>query len=206
MKKRLKNFILAVVFVIVAAFGAACASSSSIDDIVEEYPIRVTLDFNGGAYGTETSRRIQVKENSLLLEPSSSQSVYKQPERAGYTLEGYYRGTKDENGNVTFGTKWNFATDRVTEDITLYARWQNKIFLVVKYVCGEEALSEKQINVNTDTYSTSRLNTVIPEKYKGYTLQGFYSDAACTTPVGDTIDFTGATESVVIYASFTKDS
>jgi uncharacterized repeat protein (TIGR02543 family) len=36
--------------------------------------------------------------------------------RAGYTLDGWYK-------EPDFRTKWNFNTDTVMEDITLYARW-----------------------------------------------------------------------------------
>lgn len=202
MKKRLKTLILAAVCACMALFCASCASSSQIDDIMKEYPICVTIDFNGGAVGTETTRRVQAKENSLLLEPNNKESVYKAPEKAGYTLEGYYLGTKDASGNITFGKKWDFKTDRVTEDITLYVKWQQNVFLVIRF--GENFASEKKIAL--DEYATEELKLLVESSYAGYTFEGFYYDEAFANPVPAVIDCKNSETDVVIYAKFTKNA
>ena len=52
-----------------------------------------------------------VVSGSLITEPSPA------PTRTGYDFEGWY---KEE----TYLTKWNFATDTVAANITLYAKWK----------------------------------------------------------------------------------
>lgn len=42
-----------------------------------------------------------------------------EPTKTGYTFAGWY---KDEN----YATQWNFSSDKVTDDITLYAKWTLK--------------------------------------------------------------------------------
>ena len=54
--------------------------------------------------------------NSQTVEDGGKAAQPADPEREGYTFEGWYKET-------TFTNQWNFATDEVTEDITLYARW-----------------------------------------------------------------------------------
>ena len=52
---------------------------------------------------------ITVNKGVVLSKPSN-------PSRSGYTFEGWYKDDK-------FKTLWDFANDKVTEDVTLYAKW-----------------------------------------------------------------------------------
>jgi uncharacterized repeat protein (TIGR02543 family) len=52
-----------------------------------------------------------VTSGSKITEPTP------EPTKDGAVFDGWYK----DNG--TFKNKWNFATDTLTEDITLYARW-----------------------------------------------------------------------------------
>lgn len=89
--------------------------TSSFDDLCESYEIKeaYTVDFNTGIHGVEIPSIYNVKKNTNI-------SDYK-PEitREGYVLEGWY---KDVNQTV----KFNFATDIVVSDMTLYAKWMPK--------------------------------------------------------------------------------
>ena len=70
---------------------------------VQEYV--VTFNSMGGS----AIESIMVAEGSLLTKPT-------EPTYTGYIFDGWF---KDEE----LQTEWNFATDTVTEDITLYAKW-----------------------------------------------------------------------------------
>ena len=67
------------------------------------------------------------KTDTLIIDPNvldtdQEDQIYK----TGYHIEGWYRTkTVDENGNVTYSDKWDFAKDKMTLDgITLYANWE----------------------------------------------------------------------------------
>ncbi len=70
----------------------------------------VTFDLNGGD-GTAPSAK-EVEEGGKVTAPN-------EPSRKNYDFDGWYTA-------ATGGTKWNFGTDVVSEDITLYAHWTEK--------------------------------------------------------------------------------
>ena len=74
----------------------------------------VVYDANGGEFsgGTTTLEQLDVAENSTLTAPVS-------PTRSGWTFNGW---ATDRNGSDL----WNFASDTVTGNITLYAVWQQQ--------------------------------------------------------------------------------
>jgi len=63
-----------------------------------------TVTFNGSYIGSQT-----VEQGGLVIEPTA-------PTRAGYTFGGWYK----ESGCIN---SWDFATDTVTSNVTLYAKW-----------------------------------------------------------------------------------
>ena len=81
----------------------------------KEYTIRaadenthtVTFNSNGGS----AVASVAVIDGGLLGKPED-------PTRSGYEFKGWYK----DNG--TFLQEWNFETDVVTENITLYAKWE----------------------------------------------------------------------------------
>lgn len=84
----------------------------NIPPVVEEYT--VTYDANGGEFsgGITTLDQTGIAENSTLTAPVS-------PTRSGWTFSGW---ATDRNGS----NLWNFASDTVTGNITLYAVWQQQ--------------------------------------------------------------------------------
>lgn len=75
----------------------------------------VTVTFNVGydarKDGLSNPAAVTKKAGSTITEPAVS--------RAGYDVTGWYV----EEGN----TKWNFATDKLTQNVTLFAKWQTSI-------------------------------------------------------------------------------
>ena len=74
------------------------------------YPMKVTFNMNG--HGNATSSQV-VAYNGTVTEPTTA------PTATGYTFGGWYKESSCTNA-------WNFATDTVTADKTLYAKWTVK--------------------------------------------------------------------------------
>lgn len=110
-----KMFKISVVFLICFIFTMAfvgCNSRTS-DDFDEETTVcSVTYDANGGEfYDGETSFIINnLSHNALLTTPVS-------PSRSGYQFIGWSKGKYVND-------IWDFGTDTVTKDLTLYAVWE----------------------------------------------------------------------------------
>ena len=69
---------------------------------------RFTATFNANG-GSPTPTAQTVDANSLITQPTA-------PTRSGFTFAGWWT-------QQTGGTQWNFASDRITQNITLWARW-----------------------------------------------------------------------------------
>ncbi|MBQ7924655.1 MAG: leucine-rich repeat protein [Clostridia bacterium] len=107
----------------------------------------VTYDTNGGTFSSgATSITDTVEENGKLTAPES-------PTRKNYSFSGW--GSK--NGKEM----WDFATDTVTENTTLYATWKQKSAIVLS-VDGA-SIEEKEIFmlVDTSVESVSLANKVV---------------------------------------------
>ena len=71
--------------------------------------LTVTFEENGGS---EVADMDSLSYDAFISEPTA-------PTKTGYTFAGWY---KDEN----YTTQWNFSSDKVTGNITLYAKWTLK--------------------------------------------------------------------------------
>ena len=71
-----------------------------------------------------------VQKDALIPEPQ-------QPIRDGYTFKGWYT-----NDKFTEESKWDFNTDKVTESMTLYAKWTKKTLPQTKSVTAKNKSKE----------------------------------------------------------------
>ncbi|MDR2964740.1 MAG: InlB B-repeat-containing protein [Treponema sp.] len=85
----------------------------------------VTFESNGGS---AVASATGVVYGSTISEPTA-------PTRNGYTFAGWYKD------NTTFAEPWVFATDTVTENITLYANWDLITFTVTFESNGGSAVA-----------------------------------------------------------------
>ena len=139
----------------VLACGLALAGCGlqrlTIQDLIEMgYVHCVTFDLQGGKSGERKELIQYVRDNSLVLEPGSSDKADKAPLRTDFTFNAFYRGTENADGTIDYGEEWDFAHDRVTSDITLYARWNSNYSFIVHY--GENY--EKTATVAVEQSST----------------------------------------------------
>ncbi|MDF2558015.1 MAG: in like serine protease [Bacillales bacterium] len=78
------------------------------------------VQFN--SLGGSTVGPIAIRANQLLIEPAT-------PTRLNYIFEGWYKESSCVN-------KWNFESDRVTNDITLFAKWKFKTDYTLPVISG----------------------------------------------------------------------
>ena len=96
--------------------------------------------------------------------------------RPGYYLVGWYR-------EADFATKWNFATDKVTADMTLYAKWVSSNDMAgAEIIAGDMVINGRNADIRipnaSATFSFSEHITVSP-----YAVYGIYTDQACTAEI-----------------------
>ncbi len=138
------------------AFGvAACggddsenggASDSSSSQTKLQYT--VTYNANGGAFEDETTTlTATVDANASLTAPNA-------PKRANYTFDGWAT-------NVLGVDKWNFATDKVTKDVTLYAVWKQQSAAILSVDGASIEEQEIFMFVDKDTDSVSLASKVV---------------------------------------------
>ena len=185
MKKFLLKILCLLSFAALASSAAGCADSSiPLDDITNEYPILVTIDYNGATEANgSVNKLLYCKENSYLVEPGTvtDNTQYSVPSRVGYYIEGYYFGTKDEEGNVTLGEKWDFSADRVTQDITLYINWVQ--YETIDICFDGEVINSVELRPDEEGWDVFTAGEISDPSLSGYTFRGLYFDEELTQPV-----------------------
>ncbi|MDR3215994.1 MAG: leucine-rich repeat protein [Clostridiaceae bacterium] len=97
MKKKITITLIFAMLIILIAVLAACSNP----------PEKVTVSFESN--GGNAVAPITVDKESVLAELPT-------PERTGYTFAGWYK-------DVELTASWDLAADKVSADITLYAKW-----------------------------------------------------------------------------------
>lgn len=105
------------------------------EDITKRY-YTVTFNSFGGGEVDSTS----VLYGKTFAEPTK-------PTKAGYVLVGWYK-------EADLTTKWNFATDVVTEDITLYAKWVDE-----SDATGSDIIAAEGFGINGNVLSIKTPNS-----------------------------------------------
>lgn len=141
-------------------------------------PAKYTVIYNTQDAGLVVS--VKAEYNSLLDESK--------PTRTGYTFLGWYQ---DAEGK----TPWNFATDKVSGDMILYAKWSINSYNVTFNSQGGSAVAAVKANYNT----TIAKPTTVPTR-AGFTFLGWYKDSAGKTPWNFAID--KVTSNTTIYAKW----
>lgn len=191
MKSRLK--FLVPVFIIFLLSVTGCSSGGGGgggdgDDDPDTYT--VTFDAQGGDAVPEQ----EVEEGEKATEPAA-------PAKSFYTLDGWYT-------EAECTTEWDFSSDEVTEDITLYAKWTHndwEDFAVTPliYDTGDGSLDvagnifDLQGTANGDVYVVGEF-----EKFKGQTIRSVAKLSGSTwSQVGTDLDANSIVHSICITLS-----
>lgn len=105
----------------------------------------VIFNYNGGKVGNEEYLLSEGKKDNLISEPTGA-SV---PVLEDYELTGWYKESTCEN-------KWDFTTDKITKETTLYAGWRRNVFYVTLNYNGAifNGNSQRVIKVKENTQMT----------------------------------------------------
>jgi uncharacterized repeat protein (TIGR02543 family) len=105
----------------------------------------------------------EINISPQTVEHGSNATQPDTPERENYTFEGWF------TDNDTFFDEWDFETDVVTQDTTLYARWNIKTYTVT--FAGEEI----NIAPQTVTHGSTATQPDTPER-EGFNFMGWFTD------------------------------
>lgn len=123
-----------------------------------------------------------VPKNGKVTKPAD-------PTRANYTFGGWYT-------DADCTTAWDFASDTVAEQMTLYAKWE-----VITYTVIFDSQSGSAVDSQTIESGGTAAEPAAPTR-TGHTFGGWYTDAACT----NAYDFGNAvTEPLTLYAKWTPN-
>lgn len=161
------------------------------------------FDLNGGkldlkSTSVDSNINYAYEPGSLIIDPTYKDWNYKLT-RPGYKFTGWFTSAECRAED-----EWNFTTDTITKDITLYAGWEKEIVysFSVCYVDGEATQTLGQYKVSAGDVFEDYRNYA--NKRDDHTAIGYYADAECTTPW----DFTtthpgGETDTdIVVYVDY----
>jgi len=148
--------------------------------IYAKYMYTISFNTNGGSAITNQA----IESNETATEPTA-------PTKMGYTFAEWY---KDE----ALTEKWDFATDVVTENTTLYAKWTVNSYTLSFNTNGGSAVADQPIE-----YNKTATEPADPTK-TGHTFAGWYKEAALATEWNFATDV--VTENTTLYAKWTVNS
>lgn len=136
------------------------ASSQHATVTISESTYTVSFDLNG--HGDDISAIDNVEYGSKVDRPAN-------PSETGYTFGGWFKETGCE-------TAWNFDTDVVTSDVTLYAKWT-----LNEYTITFDSAGGSDVTSITQNYGTTITAPADPTK-TGYTFNGWSPAIPATMP------------------------
>lgn len=147
---------------------------------VWKYPT-VTFDSQGGS---AVSSQPNVTAGATIDPPTD-------PTKPNYAFGGWYKESTCTN-------QWNFATDTVNADTTLYAKWIANTYAVTYDSQGGSAVSS-----DTGVASGTKIVAPTAPTKSGHTFAGWYKDVS-TTNAWD-FDNDTVTSDITLYAKWTKN-
>ena len=186
-----KNRFVYISLVLLLIFAlSSCGKKIRIVDPVElGFSCAVYYNALGGTVNKREIRETYYEPGSFLFMPSGTSNMLIEPIREGYILAGWYKAKTDildENGKVIAydfkaEDRWDFAEDRVYDDMSLYARWipQGK----AEYIDAETGLVmfSKNISDKSPVLALTRAAENLIKK-KGYTFEGYFTSTEFTQP------------------------
>lgn len=189
---KVKIAFVAILLCLLLPCLVACGKNKDVFDkyAKEGLTCRVTYDFGDGLVDGKNSLLCLFAPDSPLPEPGTSTPSIPAPVLAGQHIDSYY--VKDADGKER---DWDFENDRITGDLTIYARW--KPDYAIRVVYGDQSYS---VPVSAGEARDSLRQAAWP----GHTFYGFYKDAEFTEPLTFpyTPDVSQETPTVTVYAKY----
>lgn len=144
--------------------------------------------FNANGHGAAPATIENVKEGTKISKPTD-------PTARGYIFEGWYK----ENSCLN---EWNFSSDVVTSDITLYAKWSLEP-VVNKYTVTFNANGHGSAPASiTNVEEGSRIAKPADPSASGYIFGGWYKEKECVNAWNFNTDT--VTANITLYAKWTE--
>ena len=144
----------------------------------------ITFDSNGGSAVTPIA---SITSGTTITAPTA-------PTKSGNTFVGWYK----ESGLTT---TWNFATDTVTADKTLYAKWTVNTYQITFHGNGSDSGS---MTNQTLTYGTPTAITSNAFSKTGYTFAGWsITSGVATVSYFNSASYSIGTANADLYAQWT---
>lgn len=142
------RFILLLCMIVVFTVAIALLVGCNVDGINYDYDYIVTFDYNVDGLRVPTNCKPQylgVKEGDRLIAPGANEQ-FKDYTINNFYNEGWYTAAYDANGNVIknedgsvmLAVKWNFESDVVRGDMTLYANFRKNPIFTIKVEQGDD--------------------------------------------------------------------
>lgn len=145
------------------------------------YQLYAKVTYQLNYTGSDPAETVTVETGKTLTPPTA-------PERDLYSFDGWYLGVGAD------AKEFDFTSDVVTEDFTLYAHWTRTTFIVTFNANYDGAPAAQQVRVPLNGSAEA------PETVRhGYDFEGWYEDAACTTKA----DLNGVSSDFTVYANWT---
>lgn len=195
---------LLICVLIALAFGCIAVGCNG-ENIKGHYDHLVTFNYNFGNMDANCpDQYLGVLDNSLIAIQPGYSDKFSEYTVNGYFIEGWYTAKADIEGNPIIGDdnvveldrKWDFKTQRVTEDITLYANLVRKPVLSIIDRGSGKVLSE----IESLPGAKRDRPTLDPQK-EGYSFTGVYY-AESTGEREFVWPYTFGTENEEVYVEF----
>ena len=158
---------LSIVMLMLLTFLTACSKhkiTESLENLNISPGVKYTVTFNS-MDGTSVPA-LSVESGDFVKEPTA-------PSKEGFTFVGWYKEPSLTN-------QWNFATDKVTEEVRLYAKWSPQKYSLIQ---GGTFVMGNTTNVSGDTDEIPH-NVTLSSYYMGKTEVTFDEFDAYTTEKG----------------------
>ncbi|MFC5467394.1 InlB B-repeat-containing protein [Cohnella suwonensis] len=142
-----------------------------------------TVSYNSNS-GSAVPSNSDVSSGSTITEPTA-------PTRSGYTFDGWHADEETTDS-------WDFSTEQVTADITLFAKWTALATYAITFDEAEGSAVSDLSNVVTG----SKIAAPTTPTRQGYTFDGWYKESAHTTAWD--FDNDTVTSNITLYAKWTE--
>ena len=150
----------------------------------------LTVKFNSNG-GSPVSDITGLSYDAVISAPAA-------PAREGYDFDGWYK----ESGLTN---KWDFASDKVTENITLYAKWIANGFSIIYKDEGDKDFSGQFTGDYPTVHAYGTETVLVSPNKTGYSFAGWYTASACTGNPVTSLAATGYNADITLYAKWVDD-
>lgn len=150
-----------------------------------------TVTFNANGHGSAPS--------SQTVVAGAKASTPTAPTATGYTFGGWYKEVGCTNA-------WNFSSDVVTANTTLYAKWTPQTYDITYKDEGNVDFSGVHGDGYPTTHTYGTATALVSPTKDGFTFGGWYGNSACTGTVLTSIGATARTANFTLYAKWTENT